>query len=94
VALPVDKSGNLLDQSDLSKQADIYRFLAMACFQQPRCTAFQTWGFTDKYTWIPDYTKGEKGAPLPFDQSYAPKPAYKAIMDAFDVRPRTTRPKY
>jgi endo-1,4-beta-xylanase len=84
VALPVDADGRLLAQSDLTKQADIYGFIAAACFQQPGCTAFQTWGFTDKYTWIPEYTKGQKGAPLLFDQSYAPKPAYKAVADALD----------
>jgi endo-1,4-beta-xylanase len=94
VALPVAANGRLLDQSDLSKQADIYRLVATACFEQPRCTAFQTWGFTDKYTWIPDYTKGAKGAPLLFDQNYESKPAYKAVLDALDVRLRTGKPKY
>ena len=84
VALPVDAQGRLLDQSDLTKQAEVYRLIASACFQQPGCTAFQTWGFTDKYTWIPEYTKGKKGAPLLFDQNYAPKPAYKAVADALD----------
>jgi endo-1,4-beta-xylanase len=93
VALPVDKSGLLLNQSDLAKQADIYRFIATACFEQPGCTAFQTWGFTDKYTWIPNYTKGEKGVPLLFDQSYAPKPAHKAVLDAFTARPLANKPK-
>ena len=62
------------------KQAEIYRFVAAACLQQPGCTAFQTWGFTDKYTWVPGFTKGVKGAPLLFDQSYAPKPAYDALL--------------
>jgi endo-1,4-beta-xylanase len=89
VALPVDKAGRILDQSELSKQADIYRFLATACFEQPRCTAFQTWGFTDKYSWIPNWTKGEKGAALLFDENYAPKPAYKAVVEAFDARPKS-----
>ncbi|HEX8922567.1 MAG TPA: endo-1,4-beta-xylanase [Pyrinomonadaceae bacterium] len=88
VALPVDASGNLLNQADLSKQADIYRLVATACFEQPGCRAFQTWGFTDKYSWIPDYTKGKKGAPLLFDQNYAPKPSYKAVLEAFNARKR------
>jgi endo-1,4-beta-xylanase len=90
VALPVDAAGRILDHSDLQKQAEIYRLVASACFRQPRCTAFQTWGFTDKYTWIPNYTKGEKGAPLPFDLNYTPKPAYKAILDALSLRPLTS----
>jgi endo-1,4-beta-xylanase len=83
VALPLDAKGALLDQKDLERQADIYRFVAAACFQEPRCTAFQTWGFTDKYSWIPGYTK-TKGAALPFDQSYAPKPAYDALLKVLE----------
>ena len=87
VALPIDASGRLLDQSALLKQAEIYSLVATACFEQPRCKAFQTWGFTDKYTWIPEYTKGAKGVPLLFDQNYERKPAYKAVLDALAVRP-------
>ena len=86
VGLPVDARGNVLDPEDLKRQADIYRRLAEACFRQPRCTAFQTWGFTDKYSWIPEYTKGRKGAPLLFDRDYAPKPAYTSVVNALDAR--------
>lgn len=93
VALPVDKDGRLLNQADLNRQADIYRLIAAACFAEPRCTAFQTWGFTDKYSWIPNWTKGEKGAALLFDESYAPKPAYKAVLDSLDARQRTSKSK-
>jgi endo-1,4-beta-xylanase len=81
VALPLDATGALLDQVALARQADIYRFVANACLQQPRCTAFQTWGFTDKYTWVPGFTKGAKGAPLLFDQVYATKPSYTALLN-------------
>jgi endo-1,4-beta-xylanase len=34
----------------------------------PGCTAIQTWGFTDKYSWIRSTTKGAKGAALIFDR--------------------------
>lgn len=88
VALNVDAEGRLLDQADLEKQAAMYRLIAAACFEQPRCTAFMTWGFTDKYSWIPDYTKGKQGAALLFDQSYAPKPAYRAVLDSLASRRR------
>jgi endo-1,4-beta-xylanase len=91
VGLRVDASGQLLNRADLYTQADIYRYVARACLRQPRCTAFQTWGFTDKYSWIPDFTKGKKGAPLIFDQSYAQKPAYRALLDALSASPRRTR---
>ncbi|MDT5271850.1 MAG: (4-O-methyl)-D-glucuronate---lignin esterase [Acidobacteriota bacterium] len=74
------------DAATLKRQAEIYRRIADACLRQPRCTAFQTWGFTDKYTWIPNFTKGAKGAPLPFDASYKKKPAYDALLEAFRER--------
>ena len=92
VALPLDARGGLLDGGDLTRQADIYRFVATACVQQPGCTAFQTWGFTDKYSWIPGYTKGAKGRALLFDQSYGPKPAYDALREVLESRlPKTGR---
>jgi endo-1,4-beta-xylanase len=91
VGLLTDDEGRLRDPEDLKRQAEVYRFIADACFRQKGCTALQTWGFTDKYTWIPGYTKGRKGVPLIFDQTYAPKPSYKAVLDALDVR-RALRP--
>ena len=86
VGLPVDVSGRVADESLLKRQAEIYRQVAEACLRQPRCTAFQTWGFTDKYTWIPNFTKGAKGAPLPFDRHYGRKPAYEALLEAFRLK--------
>jgi endo-1,4-beta-xylanase len=88
VGLQVDAQGRLQNPEDLKRQADIYRLIAEACFREPRCTAFQTWGFTDKYSWIPEYMKGRKGAPLLFDQAYAPKPAYTSVVNALDARRR------
>ena len=88
VALPLDANGALLDPVSLTRQAEIYRFVATACVQQPGCTAFQTWGFTDKYSWIPGYTKGAKGRALLFDQSYAPKPAYDALREVLEREQR------
>ena len=91
VGLHVDAEGNLLNPEDLKRQADIYGLIAEGCFRQPRCTALQTWGLADKYSWIPEYTKGKKGAPLLFDKSYAPKPAYTAVVNALGVRRRLRR---
>ncbi|MDQ3817945.1 MAG: endo-1,4-beta-xylanase [Acidobacteriota bacterium] len=88
VGLPVNADGLVRNQSDLQRQADIYRFVANACLRHKGCTAFQTWGFTDKYTWIPQYTKGRLGAPLIFDKDYAIKPSYKAVLDAFREQAR------
>jgi endo-1,4-beta-xylanase len=83
VALPVDAAGNLLNPSDLSRQAEVYRQIAEACLQHPGCTALQTWGVTDKHSWIGWFTHGTKGAALLFDRQYRPKPAYDAVRQAF-----------
>ncbi len=87
VALPVDPNGNPRPE-DLQLQADIYREIASACLSHPGCTAIQTWGFTDKYSWIGSHSKHTQGAALPFDRDYRPKPAYAALRDALE---RSTR---
>jgi len=88
VGLPVDARGNIQSPEDLKRQAEIYRLIADRCLRQPACKGLQTWGFTDKYSWIPDWTKGKKGAPLLFDKAYAPKPAYTSVVNALDARRR------
>src|SRR5256885_1170581 len=80
VSLPVDLHGDVLGKSDLDRQAQIYRGVARACLQNPGCTALQTWGFTDKYSWIGSHSHGTRGAALPCDRSYHTKPAYNAIF--------------
>lgn len=59
-------------------QANIHRKMLRACLDAPNCTAFITWGFTDKHSWIPRFFGGF-GAALPFDEQYNPKPAYEAM---------------
>ncbi len=81
VALPLDGYGSPRPE-DMAKQADIYRRVASACLAHSKCTAIQTWGFTDKYSWIGSATKKTKGAGLLFDRKYAPKPAYEAMREA------------
>jgi endo-1,4-beta-xylanase len=84
VALPVDASGNARAE-DLERQADIYREIAAACLSHPGCTAIQTWGFTDKYSWIGSHSKHAQGAALPFDRDYRAKPAYAALRNALEA---------
>jgi len=81
VSLPVDPSGNA-SREDLERQAEIYREIARACISHKGCTAIQTWGFTDKYSWIGSHSKKTRGAALPFDRNYQPKPAYEALRQA------------
>jgi endo-1,4-beta-xylanase len=80
VSLPVDASG-VARHDDLVRQAEVYREVVRACLQNPGCTAVQTWGFTDKYSWIGSHSHGTRGAALLFDRAYKPKPAYDAVLD-------------
>jgi endo-1,4-beta-xylanase len=80
VSLPLDSSG-IPRSDDLLRQATVYRGVVRACLQNPGCTAIQTWGFTDKYSWIGSHSHGMRGAPLPFDRAYKPKPAYDAVLE-------------
>jgi endo-1,4-beta-xylanase len=90
VAVPLKADGQPRNPSDLVRQGEIYRKIASICVAEPRCTAFQTWGFTDKYSWIRSSTRGTKGDALPFDAAYAPKPAYFGLRDGLE--PPSTPP--
>jgi endo-1,4-beta-xylanase len=83
VALPIDADGNATG-TDLQRQAEIYRQIAAACLSHPGCTAIQTWGFTDKYSWIGSHSKHTQGAALLFDQEYRAKPAYDSLRLALE----------
>ncbi|MGH9614484.1 MAG: endo-1,4-beta-xylanase, partial [Bryobacteraceae bacterium] len=82
VALPVDARGRPLHRSDLKRQAAIYGEVLAACLANSGCTAFQTWDFTDKHSWIPSFSHGATGAALLFDRHYRPKPAFRAVAAA------------
>jgi len=86
VSLPVDPSG-MAGKDDLLRQAEVYRGIVRACLQSPGCTAIQSWGFTDKYSWIGSHSHGTRGAALPFDRAYKPKPAYDAMVEELSRKP-------
>src|SRR5208283_5738601 len=67
--------------SSLQAQAQTYQRILNVCLQNPGCTAFQTWGFTDKHTWLPT------AFPLPFDSNYQPKPAFTALLSTLNTAP-------
>jgi len=89
VSLPLDSSG-LARAEDLSRQADVYRAIVRACLNSAGCTAIQTWGFTDKYSWIGSHSRGARGQALPFDRAYQPKAAYRAVLEEI-LAGRSTR---
>lgn len=70
------QSGNAFS---LGAEANTYKDLLKICLKQPQCTLFQTWGFTDKDSWISQSYPGH-GWALPFDQNYGKKPAYHAML--------------
>lgn len=68
-------------QTSLSAQAKLYGKIAGLCVHQPACKLIQTWGVTDKHSWIPNFYKGQ-GWALLWDANYQKKPAYEAVHDA------------
>ncbi len=80
VSLPVNSDGQPRPD-DLARQAEVYRAIVRACLNSAGCTAIQTWGFTDKYSWIGSHSRGTRGHALLFDRAYQPKPAYGAVLE-------------
>ncbi|MEV6617743.1 endo-1,4-beta-xylanase [Streptomyces sp. NPDC051051] len=69
------------DSAKLARQAADYQAVMNACLAVTRCTGATVWGFADSDSWIPDTFPGQ-GAATPYDENYAPKPAYRAIAEA------------
>ncbi len=69
------------DTGALETQAQKYYDLLGMCLARPEVTAFVTWGFTDKYSWVPMFMSGYDHA-LPFNKNYEAKPAYYALQKA------------
>ena len=72
-------------QARLEVEAQVYRDMLGVCLSVKQCTAFVMWGFTDRYSWIPDAT-GHWDAPLIFDEEYRPKPAYFALVNVLNEK--------
>jgi len=87
VALPVTKDGSVKNSIDLEHQAEIYGEIVKICLHTPGCSAVQTWGITDKYSWLGWATHQTKGAGLLFDREYHPKPSHMAIEKALNLWP-------
>ena len=81
VSLPLF-GGSVPLEAYLQNQADLYGRIVTTCLAHRGCTAIQTWGFTDEWSWIGSHSHGARGAALLFDKSYRPKPAYDAVLGA------------
>ncbi|WP_431915010.1 endo-1,4-beta-xylanase [Nonomuraea jabiensis] len=69
------------DATKDATQATYYRNVVNACLAVTACAGVTIWGFTDKYSWVPDTFSGQ-GAALIYDESYQQKPSYTAVHDA------------
>ena len=69
------------DSTKLAQQAADYKSVLNACVAVTRCAGVTVWGFTDSDSWVPGTFPGY-GAATPYDENYAPKPAYHAIAEA------------
>lgn len=66
-------------ESDLALQATAYEGAFKLGLSSERCKGIQTWGFTDRRSWIPEFSGGSRGAALILNASYARKPAYASL---------------
>ena len=73
--------------ASLTAQAHLYSEITKSCLELSACNAIQTWGFTDKHSWIPGWYPG-MGWALLWDADYKKKPAYSAVIDALSSSPR------
>jgi endo-1,4-beta-xylanase len=77
VRLPVPPTPEALEA-----QARIYATVAGTCARTPGCKALLTWGVNDAHSWIPGFYRGF-GEALLFDRDSQPKPARRAIEQAW-----------
>ena len=71
-------------EDEMEEQAEVYAGLLAACLDAPDvCTSFESWGCTDKYSWL-TAVYGEDEHPLPFDEDYSKKPAYFALLNTLN----------
>jgi hypothetical protein len=70
------------DPDAFQKQALIYRsLLEYVLHFFPKISALTTWGFTDRYSWIPVVTNHTGGDAVLLDCEYQPKPAYRQLLE-------------
>jgi endo-1,4-beta-xylanase len=79
------------DAAKDSTQATYYSNVVRACLAVPRCVGLTVWGYTDRYSWVPDVFPNE-GAACLYDANLQPKPAYHAVHEALGGTTSDTTP--
>lgn len=85
IAVPSNQIGT---PKGLASQANDYAKLMRLCLQNNSCNSLMFWGYTDRYSWIPDFWDDSKGAALIFDENYRPKPAYFSLIETLKQNAR------
>ncbi|GGV82430.1 beta-xylanase [Streptomyces griseoloalbus] len=82
----VSEADVLVDEDEEDVQARQLAGKLAVCSEEPNCTSFSTWGFTDKYGSTADlrHYPPSPGNALPWDATYEAKPAYWALRDVLD----------
>ncbi|GAA2258977.1 beta-xylanase [Streptomyces ruber] len=82
----VSEADVLVDEDEEDVQARQLAGKLAVCGEEPNCTSFSTWGFTDKYGSTADlrHYPPSPGNALPWDATYEAKPAYWALRDVLD----------
>ncbi|KAJ3126706.1 hypothetical protein HK100_010106 [Physocladia obscura] len=68
--------------ANLAQQETDYYSVVSACVQYSACIGVETWGISDKYSWISSTFSGY-GAALPYDANFNPKSAVTGIVNGF-----------
>ncbi|NUO59389.1 MAG: cellulase family glycosylhydrolase [Hamadaea sp.] len=69
------------DTTEINTQNQYYTNIINACLASTACPGVTIWGFTDKYSWVPD-TFPSEGQALIYDANYNAKADYTAIATA------------
>jgi endo-1,4-beta-xylanase len=72
------------DSSEINPrlQASAFNFsvLLQGCLASRHCLSYTVWGFTDKYSWVPNWFKDPlEGLATLYDANYQPKHAYNMV---------------
>jgi endo-1,4-beta-xylanase len=65
----------------LRKEGNIYADVTRLVLSNSACTALLFWGFTDKYSWIPEHYNYARGAACILDSCYMKKFAYDSVYN-------------
>ncbi|HUA15091.1 MAG TPA: endo-1,4-beta-xylanase [Verrucomicrobiae bacterium] len=84
--LPSDSDVNSRDRDVAKYYADYLDTV----LQNTNVIVVETWNLTDRYTWLTKEAPradGQAVRPLPFDENLQPKPAFEALVQAFERAP-------